>query len=152
MLFHPFEGFLLSLFLDVADWYILIWSGLEKKYYHVIDKPLDYLCYIFLIPVLVDTPVFGLYMATTIYRGIGYIAYYTLNTRKVFVIFADFPQVVALLYFVQQLYLPGLNIFDTKLLAVLFSLKVMYEFLPHYFNLAVTHDWLLVMRKKYAGY
>jgi hypothetical protein len=140
MLFQPFAGFVLSMFLDIVDWYILVLNGLPREHYHKVDKPLDYLCYIFLIPVLIGTPVFPLYIATMIYRGIGHVIYHLYGNRRVFILFADLPQIVALLYFFSEAGWITFNILDPKILAICFVAKMIYEVLPHVYSKGQTWD------------
>lgn len=139
MLYSPFYGFLYSLFLDWIDWYILIWFGVKKEFYHTLDKPLDYLLYVFFIPILINSPIFPLYIGAMIYRAVGYLFYYATKNRKFFVLFADIPQVIIMLHFLKLYLIPDLNIFDIRLLMLVIPLKMFEELFHHVFPQGMTY-------------
>ncbi|KKR06099.1 MAG: hypothetical protein UT34_C0001G0139 [candidate division WS6 bacterium GW2011_GWF2_39_15] len=145
--FKPLEGILLSMFLDCVDWWILSWGGIPKRMYHVLDKPLDYIQYLVMLIPLFHTPIFPAYALLLLWRTIGLIIYTKKHSNKIFALFPNVAELLALIYLISEKFNLNINVLDFKILFLLLVIKVIQEFWLHYFSRGVTYQWIYNLRK-----
>lgn len=129
--FNPILGIFLSMFLDVLDWFILSFGRIKREDYDRIDKPLDYIQYLFLIPILFNTPIFNFYIFLLLYRTFGYIFVRLTKNEKLFIFFPNFAEYYALAYLLINEYDINLSLYSFELFISLFLLKIFQEYWIH---------------------
>ncbi|MCC7290036.1 hypothetical protein IT417_02195 [bacterium] len=141
MLYRPFEGMLISILFDILDWFILSFGKLPLKKYHEIDKPLDYLQYVFLIPILFHTPIFKVYLLLLGWRTIGYLLSLKLRTTKTYLFFPNFGEYVALIYFTIEKFSLKIDVYSMYILVPLVIGKFCQEYWIHFKSYTVSYSW-----------
>lgn len=131
MLFFPFYGMLLSILFDILDWFILSFGRLKREQYDNIDKPLDYLQYSVLIPILINTPILFPYLLLLLYRTIGYYIVKKFNNEKLYIFFPNLAEYIALLYFFNIEFNLNIEIFSTQIILSLIAIKLFQEYWIH---------------------
>jgi hypothetical protein len=131
MLFNPFWGMVISMVLDMIDWHILGFSGLKHKYYHEIDKPLDYIQYLFLIPLVFNTTIFEPYILLLAWRTIGQVMFSKFNTHRIFILFPNIAEYLAFLYFFRLEFSLNFQLDDPSIVFGLIIFKLAQESILH---------------------
>ncbi len=141
ILWYPLEGILLSMFLDILDWYILSWGGVPRSTYHKVDKPIDYIQYLFMIPPILSTPIFPTYMLFLIWRTIGHLVYYKTGKRAFFILFPNVAEYIAIVYFISERYGLGVSANSLQVILIIIIFKIVMEVWLHYFAKGSSYDW-----------
>ncbi|MBI2356831.1 hypothetical protein HYV12_02145 [Candidatus Dojkabacteria bacterium] len=146
ILYFPLEGILLSIVLDMLDWHILSWGNIPQRLYHVLDKPLDYIQYLFMIPPLLNTPIFTHYIIFLIWRTIGHIIYTKFKQRFIFIIFPNIAEYLAIVYLLSEKF--ALNIDSTSFSVILgiVIFKIINEVWIHYLAKGTSYKWAYNIR------
>lgn len=131
MLYRPLEGILLSMLFDVLDWLILSFGKLPLKEYHNVDKPLDYLQYLFLIPLVFNTYIFDAYILLLAYRTLGQFVVSYFKDRRLYFLFPNFAEYLALAYFLIQRFNWNLELDSIYFIVSLTILKLVQEYWIH---------------------
>lgn len=149
MLFNPFWGIVVSMILDMLDWYILSFAGLKVQQYHDIDKPLDYLQYIFLIPSVFNTSIFEAYIILLAWRTIGQIIFSKSNSHKIFILFPNIAEYLAFLYFFRLEFNLNFQLDEPLIVFGLFLFKLIQECVLHIPTWGYTWKWGYNIRKRF---
>ncbi len=139
MLYRPLEGMILSIFLDILDWFILSFGKFKKEDYHKIDKPLDYLQYLFLIPIVFNTYIFEAYMLLLGWRTIGQIIASKTGNRALYFFFPNIAEYLALLYFIKVRFNLNIELDAWFIVAGLITFKLVQEYWIHIKK--ASHSW-----------
>lgn len=131
MLFQPLYGMLLSMVLDMLDWIIFSFAKLQRKDYDKMDKLLDYLQSLFLIPLLFNTYIFNAYMLLLAYRTIGQIIYFFTHKKAVFLLFPNFAEYLALLYYIKIHFNFDFELSSMYVVLPLIAFKIFQEYWVH---------------------
>lgn len=146
--FYPLEGMILSIVFDYLDWIIITISDLPKALYHRLDKVLDYIQYIVLIPVLYTTPIFTLYMVFLIWRTIGHILFEKYGNKKVFFLFPNMGEYLALIYFLDLKFMWGIDVQSLTVLVPLLLFKLVMEYILHFKSKGSSYEKVQRLKKK----
>jgi len=147
MLFFPFEGILLSMLFDCIDWWILGMGNLPKNFYHVLDKPLDYIGYLFLLPILINSEIFNVYLIFLIWRTLGMIVYGYSNNRKFFILFPNISEYIAFLYLLDLKFNLGVDVLNFKVIIAIIIIKIIQELYLHYIATGNTYKYGIKLGK-----
>jgi hypothetical protein len=146
--FYPLEGMILSIIFDYADWMIMTVSDLPKALYHRLDKIIDYIQYIVLIPVLYNTEIFPLYMIFLVWRTVGHILFEKYNNKKLFFIFPNMAEYLALLYFLNLRFNWNLNVQSVEVLLMLLVFKLVTEYILHFKSTGSSYEKVHRLKEK----
>ncbi|HRI05957.1 MAG TPA: hypothetical protein PLV59_03375 [Candidatus Dojkabacteria bacterium] len=138
--FYPLEAIALSIILDMLDWHILSWGNVPKEVYHKIDKPLDYIQYIFMIPMLIGTHIFIAYMGLLIWRTIGHYLYSKYQKRFVFILFPNIAEYIAIVYLVSERFHLNIDPLSTQVFTLILIFKLIQEIWIHYLAKGSSYD------------
>ncbi|MCC7304193.1 hypothetical protein IT418_02140 [bacterium] len=134
----PFWGMVLAIYLDTWDWDYLQKYKVSSKWYHRIDKVVDYLEYLVIIPLVIGTPIAELYLLFLAWRTMGMILYFFAEMNsKLFVIFPNMAEYLALLYFASETFGFGWNVTHWQWLLGLLIYKLVFELQFHYFQVGL---------------
>lgn len=141
MMYRPLEGMIISFIFDMLDWWTFSFGKLPVEIYEDYDKPLDYIQYIFLIPLLYSTPIFLPYMLFLIWRTLGHLVYHKTLNRKFFILFPNIAEYIAFIYFL-DLQVP-LDLYPLSPLpfAGILLFKLFQEIGLHYSPKNITYHW-----------
>jgi hypothetical protein len=135
MFVDPIVGILVSFFFDIIDSWILYMFGVPYKgYYHSIDKRLDYLQYIIMIPLVVRYPIFPYFIAVLIYRTIGDLLVYITGKRYYFLFFPNFVEYIVLIFLVIDRYSLPVKWDNPYIITALIAIKLVQEGVLHIFG------------------
>jgi hypothetical protein len=139
----PLEGILLSFIFDHLDSYLWAYSGLTKKEYHEIDKPLDFLTYIPELLVVIDTPIRLLALFLFLYRTLGHVLYSMTGNHKIFLLFPNFFEHYVLAYFIILRFDLTISVFDIRIFIIIAVLKMLQEVYIHCFSIDIAWRYIL---------
>lgn len=152
----PVWGMVLAIFLDSWDWDYLEKYKVSKDWYHRIDKVVDYLEYLVIIPLILGTPIASLYMIFLVWRTIGTILYFFAGMKtRLFILFPNVAEYLALAYFISETYQFGWNVTSLPWLVGLLIFKLLMELQLHYFQFflpitgATNQPWLMKMHSRF---
>lgn len=132
MYIDPITGILLSFLFDCLDAFTLYLFGVPYSgYYHKIDKRLDYLQYIMVLPIAWQYPIFPYVLGALIYRSIGDLIVLYTGKRYFFVIFTNVVEYILLIYLVILKYNLPFNWNDPIVLLCLLLFKLTCEMIVH---------------------
>lgn len=132
----PFWGMVLAIYLDSWDWDYLQKYNVSKTWYHRIDKVVDFLEYLVIIPLVLTTPIAPYYLVFLIWRTVGMVLYFVYEKKPVvFVIFPNMAEYLALLYFASEQFNFGWEVTSISWLVGLLVFKLIIELQFHYFQL-----------------
>lgn len=131
----PFWGILLAIYFDAWDWDYLQKYNMPKHWYHRIDKVVDYVEYLILLPIMYFTPVFYWYLGFLLWRTIGTAWYFFADTKdSIFVFFPNMAEYIALFHFMSETFGLGWNVVSWQWLFGLLVYKTLVELQLHYFK------------------
>lgn len=147
LFFDPFVGILLSFLLDFCDAGILYIFNVPRndyeKEYHHIDKPLDYIMYLLILPLTYNTPIFNLILISLILRTVATFIYAKSNNRKIFVLIPNFVEYIYLVYLLGiKIGYEGL-IFDYRAWIVLILFKLGQEIVLHIYGFKTNRGYTI---------
>lgn len=129
--FNPFAGLLLSFFLDAADSGVFYYMKVPMPYYHKVDKIIDYIQYVMLIPIVYTLPIFNIFCIFLGLRTIGLILFYYLRKVEIFILFPNFVDIIVFIYFTIEVFALGLGWDNYILWSIVFVLKMALEISFH---------------------
>ena len=100
--FAPLLGLSLAYVFDLFDALVFYLCKVPVGQYHLIDKPLDYLQYIMLIPIAYKTPVFNLFTIALVWRTFGMVLYEMTKNRLWFILFPNCVDYVLFIFFLLE--------------------------------------------------
>lgn len=131
----PFWGMILAIYFDAWDWDYLQKYNMPKHWYHRIDKVVDYIEYIVILPLMFFTPVFYWYVGFLIWRTLGTLLYFFAKTKdSIFVLFPNVAEYIALFYFMSVTFSLGWNVVSAPWLLGIVIYKLAVELQLHYFK------------------
>ena len=139
--FYPLEAIVVSILLDMIDWHILSWGNVTQGLYHKIDKPLDYLQYLFMIPPLLNTPIFIPYIALLVWRTIGHFLYEKFQKRFVFILFPNMGEYIAIVYLISNRFELNINPLAPNIFLLILSFKLAQETWIHYLAKGTSYNF-----------
>jgi hypothetical protein len=132
MFIDPVIGILLSFLFDCLDAFVLyLFDVPYSGHYHKIDKRLDYLQYVLLLPIAWFYPIFNVILIAYIFRTIGDVLVYFTNRRIFFIIFPNFIEYIFLIYLIIDRFSLPINWYSPYILIPLCIFKLVQELLIH---------------------
>lgn len=141
MLVFPLPGLLLSIFWDIMDTYCFILGDFTRKEYHLFDKVMDYIHYLFVLLISYNLGTFNIIFAWFVFRSIGHVIHLFFKNDKIFIIFPNVFEylVLAELIFI-GLKLPY-SIQNVWIVAAIVVIKTLHEIYIHLFPLSMVHNF-----------
>lgn len=132
MFWDSFWGLMVSFLFDCLDALILyLFSIPYTKNYHNIDKRLDYLQYLLLLPIAYSTPVFIYVLLALAWRTIGEILVFKTEKRTYFILFPNFVEYIFLIYIVIEKFELSISFDNPVIWIALLIFKVVQEIIVH---------------------
>jgi hypothetical protein len=133
MLFRPLTGILLSIVWDIFDTNCFILGNFTRKEYHVFDKILDYIHYLFTLIIAYQLPHFPMILGWFLFRTVGHFVHFFTKDHRIFIVFPNvFEYLVIAELFFMQFSLPY-SIQDPKVWGAILVFKVLHEVYVHLF-------------------
>ncbi len=131
----PFWGMVLAIYLDTWDWDYLQKYKVSKLWYHRIDKVVDYIEYLMIIPLVIGTPIAAYYLLFLAWRTVGMILYFYFEVNpKLFVLYPNMSEYIALIYFFAQTFNLSWDITKWQWIVGLLIFKIIIELELHVFK------------------
>lgn len=125
--FWPVEGMILAIILDILDYQYFAREGIAMDQYRLMDKPIDYLQYLFMIPLAITTPVWTLYWITLLWRTIGSLFKKYTGWKYTYVIFPNMAEYILLIYFMAERFDWNIEVASYEVLLGLLTFKTIIE-------------------------
>ena len=132
ILYNPILGVIISILLDIADYYFFSFGRFRLSEYHAMDKPIDYIQYIFMIIPAIDTPILVPYLVLLWWRTVGMVGFELgLIKVKYFILFPNIAEYIFLAYFIIQWLKLDISVFDWYVFIPILLFKLWQEWQLH---------------------
>ena len=148
MIYSPFEGLILSMVLDSIDQYFFAWGNISKEYYHLWDKPIDFIGYPVILYLSFFTPIFPVMLILFIYRSLGHLIYAFKKNTKIFILFPNIFEYYFLAYLIIERFKLDFSIDDWRLWVGLIVFKLVHEVYVHIFPNDTAYKLVPIIKRR----